>query len=347
MARAFVASSSQRLVGTIAARAFHPITLACWYYPTQSTTSQVLMGLCDYSYQYSQTLRWGAGASAVSAASQDNTGTFTADVAVTPADLTNKWNFACGTFASRSNRSIYTGLEADTDTGYSYLTTTDGDRLVISSYVVSAVHYSHFDGYVAHAAMWGAVLTADEVASLYNNGIGCDPRSIRPDALIAYWPLLNNDGDRDWWGQFNLTASGSPTYAQHPPVLMRSRPKYVVFGSVAPTVGEVTITGTRTIGETITANATPTPGDATLTYQWEKSSTGSGSGTDISGETASTLALTYADFGDILDTAAYVRCGVVATKDAVPSVETFSSWLEVSAGGAASVGSPFVSSSIR
>ena len=347
MARSFEAASSQWATVSSSPVSTVPCTLACWMRKDSNQTGYpaYLMAI-GRSIDDNDELALRISSSSphkIVATSRQADSSITTETA--SGTSTGTWYHAAAVFASATSRTAY--LNATGTSGTDSSTPTSLDQIAIGAlYRATSVGLS-FDGAIAHAGIWNVALSATEVASLYNNGIGADPRSVRPDALVAYWPLLNNDGDQDYWGNYHLTASGSPTYAQHPPVLMRSRPKYVVLGSAAPTVGEVTITGTRTIGETITANATPTPGDATLTYQWEKSATGSGSGTDISGETASTLALTYADFGDILDTAAYVRCGVVATKDAVPSVETFSSWLEVSAGGAASVGSPFVSSSIR
>lgn len=117
-------------------------------------------------------------------------------------------------------------------------------------------------------------------------------------------------------------------------------------GAVAPTISSVTLTGTSQIGNTLTATVVTDqdPVDSTA-YQWEKASDGSGTGAaDISGETSSTLALTYADFGDLLDTAAYVRCGAIATKNSLPSDEAFSAWQQVTvAAGGGFSGSPLKS----
>lgn len=121
--------------------------------------------------------------------------------------------------------------------------------------------------------------------------------------------------------------------------LSATGPKYtgtLVFApsaATAPTISSVTLSGTSQIGQTLTATVVTDqdPVDSTA-YQWEKASDGSGTGAaDISGETSSTLALTYADFGDLLDTAAYVRCGAIATKNALPSDEAFSAWQAVTA----------------
>lgn len=116
--------------------------------------------------------------------------------------------------------------------------------------------------------------------------------------------------------------------------------------SSAPVISSVTISGTSQIGSTLTASVTTDqdPVDSTA-FQWEKASDGSGTGAaDLSGETSSTLALTYADFGDLLDTGAYVRVGAIATKSpGGASAEAFSAWQQVTAPSGGVSGSPLKS----
>lgn len=108
----------------------------------------------------------------------------------------------------------------------------------------------------------------------------------------------------------------------------------VAPSATAPTISSVTVTGTSQIGQTLTATVVTDqdPVDSTA-YQWQKAATSDAEpGTDISGETSSTLALTYADFGDLLDTAAYVRCQAIATKaPGGASAEVASAWQAVTA----------------
>lgn len=101
----------------------------------------------------------------------------------------------------------------------------------------------------------------------------------------------------------------------------------------APIISSVTLTGTSQVGNTLTATVVTDqdPVDSTA-YQWQKAATDDAEpGTDISGETSQTLALTYADFGDLLDTAAYVRCQAIATKNSQSSTEVASDWQAVTA----------------
>lgn len=124
----------------------------------------------------------------------------------------------------------------------------------------------------------------------------------------------------------------------------------VAAASTPPTITSATITGTSQVGQTLTAVVVTDqdPVDS-IAYQWEKASDGSGTGAaDISGATSSTLALTYADLGALLDAGdAYVRYGAIATKNSFSSDEDFSAWQQVtipSGGGLVSspLKSPFL-----
>ena len=66
----------------------------------------------------------------------------------------------------------------------------------------------------------------------------------------------------------------------------------------APTLtGTVSITGTATVGQTITANTGSLGGSGTITYKWKRDDSSSAAGNNISGATSSTYTLTTADVG--------------------------------------------------
>lgn len=142
------------------------------------------------------------------------------------------------------------------------------------------------------------------------------------------------------------TFSGVADWPTHGGVALAIAPS----AATAPTITSATITGTSQVGQTLTAVVVTDqdPVDSTA-YQWEKASDGSGTGAaDISGATSSTLALTYAELGSLLDAGdAYVRFGAIATKNSLPSDEDFSAWQQVtipSGGGLVSspLKSPFL-----
>lgn len=118
-----------------------------------------------------------------------------------------------------------------------------------------------------------------------------------------------------------------------------------------PTISSVTLSGTSQIGNTLTATVVTDqdPVDST-TYQWEMADDDSGTnGANLSGETSSTLDLTYADAASRLDDPAkdvYVRCTCTATKDSLESDPESSAWQEVTVasggGGGSVIGSPCI-----
>ena len=67
-------------------------------------------------------------------------------------------------------------------------------------------------GCIAHPAIWDCALTDAEVLSL---ALGKFPWQVRPESLVAYWPL--GDDIRDHVGQYHMTAYNSPIWTPHPP----------------------------------------------------------------------------------------------------------------------------------
>jgi hypothetical protein len=88
----------------------------------------------------------------------------------------------------------------------------------------------YLSGRAAYVAAWNAALTADEIADLGRklNGAPCGvhPIRIRPESLVACWPLGGFHGEHDgdiWKDSYNLTPSGTPTWEESPPVVYPSR----------------------------------------------------------------------------------------------------------------------------
>ena len=86
------------------------------------------------------------------------------------------------------------------------------------------------DGRVAEVGLWNVELTADEWAAL---GKGYSPACIRPSGLVFYCPLID-DSDVDLISGNALTATGSPTVGEHPPVIYRRRGRVVVPSTYVP-----------------------------------------------------------------------------------------------------------------
>ena len=354
MARLFDSASSQILDAAMSGIGRAPITMACWYYPTQTTTAQVLMSHSDSAGASRSRISWQPASNQIRAEYVNDANSWgIASVTVTAASAVNNWNFACGIFVSDGFRRIHTG--AASGVNYTDVYTHTRNTIAIGGQKTSSTASAYFDGGIAHSAFWNGELSDAEIVRLYNSGIGLDPRSVRPDLLLAYWPLLQGDEDADWWRKYHLTDTGSPTYMKHPPVLMRRSPRFVMPASTAsgpPTISSVTLSGTSQIGSTLTATVVTDmdPVDST-TYQWEMADDGSGTnGGNLSGETSSTLDLTYADAASRLDDPAkdvYVRCTCTATKNSLQSDPESSAWQAVTVpsgagGGTTLIGSPLI-----
>lgn len=227
MARSFSGSNSLSIASAL--RSAAPVTMACWFYTNDTFNVGTLLAIDSGNTNNAFQLRsWLNGPLQVVQAVAVESSSSNAATSTTAA--TNTWSHACGVWASATDRRAFLngGNRGQGDVGSyapSGLTTTRIGRIAATE---------GFTGLIAEAAIWNVALTDDEVAALYNNGIGLCPTMVRPDALVAYWPLLQTDGDIDWWGQNNLTANGSPTYADHPPVIYPSGIKSVVTAA-APT----------------------------------------------------------------------------------------------------------------
>lgn len=347
MARSFAAASSQNLAVGSAAIANPPLTIAAWFWPNSLISGSAYTICCvGDSAVTNKYYRLGVYQNKV-ISQQTNGGA--SQYSQTSGTITDQdWQHGAAVMASTTSRIAYLNATAATENTTS-VTALTLNQTCIGTRPGTGAEY--FNGRVAHAAMWSVALSAPEIAALYAGGIGADPRSVRPDALVAYWPLLDNDGDRDWWGSTHLSATNSPTYAQHPPLLMKSKPTYVLLGTAgaAPTISSVTVTGTSQIGNTLTATVATSPAEVdSIAYRWQQAPSATPDPGDIdviTGETASTLALTYTDFATLLDAGdAYVRCGAIATEGAQDSDEAFSAWQQVNVpAGAGFAGSPLKS----
>lgn len=86
----------------------------------------------------------------------------------------------------------------------------------------------YFDGNLAEIGLWNVALTDTEIAILAK---GVSPLFIRPQNLVAYWPLVRDDNDRV--GGYNMTPYNSPTWAAHAPVIYPAMPQIITVPMVA------------------------------------------------------------------------------------------------------------------
>lgn len=117
-----------------------------------------------------------------------NFGTGTSRAIATLDYTVDTWHHAAGTWGSSTDRNIFMdggntaqNTESRTPANTPTRTWLGGRSLPENS----------FDGDLAEVAMYDVKLTAEEVAAIAS---GMSPLSVRPEALLAYWPLHGRTG---------------------------------------------------------------------------------------------------------------------------------------------------------
>jgi hypothetical protein len=107
------------------------------------------------------------------------------------------------------------------------------------------------NGSMSESAVYSAALTVDEIGMLAG---GYSPMSVRPAALISYWPLFGRGGasagEEDWVGTSPLAHTNSPALAEHSKAIYPTRPIYIIPVGAAGALsidaapGSIAISGT-------------------------------------------------------------------------------------------------------
>jgi len=221
VARFFDDASSQYLERASAPVDAAPLTIAAWCYVDDSSAIHGIISLnsgvlTESFFIVSRTDR------KLRAYTYTAAGGYSAETTTTFTD--NTWFHACGVFAASDSRAAYIngggkGTNATNVVPAGINTTTVGDAGSGTIY---------FSGAIAEAAIWNVALTDDEVAMLAK---GFSPLFIRPQNLVAYWPLVR--ADQDVVGGYDLTPVNSPTIAAHPPQILRPAPVLGTFYAAA------------------------------------------------------------------------------------------------------------------
>lgn len=223
MSRSFDRASSQYLeyAGAVAAM---PLTLACWVYPRDNTNRQVLMSIADNTSEFRGLNLILAGNIAGDPVRADaNDGSGIASTSTTYA--LNAWQHVCGVFAATSSRAVYLdGGGKGTNTGVA--ATGAPNRTSIGRLSKTTPAY-YSDALIAVPAVWSVALSDDEVALL---AAGLRSTMIRPEALVAFWPLYGPGAGPEWdeIGSFDLTITGA-TPADDPPLWLPEAPAIRVW----------------------------------------------------------------------------------------------------------------------
>lgn len=234
MARVFLSSSSRYFISGSAVLTATPLTMACWANFDNVTGSEVLMSIGTNG----GTARWmmfGDGAAinfsdaiVVTAINSGGTGSPCGSTATYSA---GSWVHACGVYSSDTNRAAFLN-GSNKGTVSSSITVSGIDRTLLGARISGGAVGAYLNGKMAEAAIWNVALGDDEVATL---AAGFCPLLVRPQSLVAYWPLhARATNEEDWSGGFTMTNTNSVAAGAHPNrIIYPSRPRIIIPAAAA------------------------------------------------------------------------------------------------------------------
>jgi len=215
MARLFNDASTEYLEVTSTPVTATPLTLACWFYSDTTAIIQTLIAVHNHGLpiqSFTLDIRGDIGGDPIHAATTQSSAD--SHAATSSGYSANTWHHAAAVFTSPTSRAAFI------DGGSKGTNTTSRTPSSIDHINIGALDYSigqagAMSGRIAEAAIWNVALTDAEVASL---AAGFTPPFIRPQSLVAYWPLVR-DEDQDNVGGYDLTPINTPSIAAHPPII--------------------------------------------------------------------------------------------------------------------------------
>ena len=228
MSRLFQAAGTEYLMTETPVLSVAPITMACWFKTYDITTGYCLMAIVDKSEDSVHFRLCARGDVAGDPIRALAAGSGTSSVAITSSGYSaNTWHHACGVFVSPTVRYAYLDGGSKGTSSTASIVPANLDRTSIGA-LMRATPALYLEGQIAEAAIWQGELTDAEAAILAK---GFSPLFIRPQNLVAYWPLIR-DTDEDKVGGFDMTAYNDPSVLPHPRIIYPS-PVHSVFKSSA------------------------------------------------------------------------------------------------------------------
>ncbi len=227
----------------------YPFTFACWYNCNDQNINGALVSFGDTDANNYQELRLRDPAD--SDIIMFSVGTGGSFFAGTSAQWTaNTWQHACGVATAGSpDRWVFLNA-ANKGTHDTAVAWTGLDNFIIGATKSNSAVANYMSGYIAEAAVWNIELTDAEVAVL---AAGFSPLFVRPQNLVAYWPLIRDLNDKV--GGYNLTAvsgDSGPIVSPHPPIIYPSAP-YIIH-AVAEVGEAITMAGVSASASALTGN---------------------------------------------------------------------------------------------
>ena len=211
MAFLFASASSQYIIGGSAPVTGDPCTMACWYRPTASTGSNVVVSVGRSTGSARYQLFQAGGT--ITAQRIDNANA-TLSSALSTTISNGVWYHFAATFgASGDAITVWVNGVAGTPATNSGSAITF-DRMLIGTRLSGGTPGAYANGDIAEVGVWNAALNADEIASL-SKGFPC--RFARPSSLQFYSRLIRNL--MDIRGGIALTNTNGATVSDHPRII--------------------------------------------------------------------------------------------------------------------------------
>ena len=229
MARAFDDASTEYLEIDQAVIPNWPVTMAAWFNSDDATVTQAILSVVDKDVAAKMHFLEVAGAVAGDPVRMASITAGSPEYATSTTGYTaGTWHHAAGVVSAADARAAYIdggskGTNAVAEDPGAVLDRTSIGRLGDST------PSQYFSGGIAEVAVWNAALTDAEIIILAR---GFSPLFVRPQSLVAYWPLIR-DTDLDIVGGYNLTAFNTPTIATHPPKIFLPAPAFALDFYVA------------------------------------------------------------------------------------------------------------------
>ena len=236
MARYFVAGSFEALTASTALLSGAPFTVSIWINNDDTSGNDAWWSLTHSGQtRHQQTLmtlngvpnaRTRASGSWVSAAAPSST-------------VDGVWHNIVGVWASISSRKCYIDGSGGTTNG-TFVTPMAPDTVSIA--VLGGSSESSWpNGHIAECGVWNVALTDAEISSLAK---GMCPLFVRPQSLIAYWPVHGTqDPEPDLVSGVGLTVVNTPLKSAHPRIF---KPTAQIL-QFPPAVEPITASGSPSI----------------------------------------------------------------------------------------------------
>ena len=201
-----------------------PLTMACWSYSLSYAVDYAYLmsitstnagpdgwGLMVSSSRAVYARVWAAGSYSQSYIQTINAGT---------------WQHAAAVFASTTSRIAYLDGISGAEETTSRVPATAVSRSMLGTFIYGAgtIYKPQTEGYIAEVGFWNVALTAPEILQL---AAGYSPLFVRPESLVAYYPLIRGDSSGD---EPDLMAGAKMVEQGTVPIATHAR----VFYPVAP-----------------------------------------------------------------------------------------------------------------